>query len=791
MTVMSPLELRLQLKARGFAPIPCVGKKPTLGEWQTKLDASPEEMARWSGANTGSLTGPTPCVDIDITNPEAADAVETIIKDWFDGRGIVPVQFGSVPKRAILFRTGSPFPKMSMSFTDQRGGRQKVEILGDGQQIVAGVHPDTKIPYTWHGECPWTIDRAELVDTTGEEMRALLEHIAEALEQVFGFQRANGASFTFANDEQAPPVEVESELGSMRFEGGEHGIHATQLRCTASLLRGGVSVLEAVETVIKATRKAVEGDARAAAWDWDAEKIELERMCFDLVKKNPELAGVLPDDLRDDFVAAEDRQPWFVFNRSLGKWHVRAKHAGTSSKSAASGAQGSAFELRPFVPFDLATLPPRAWLYGRHYQRRTVSATVAPGGFGKTTLCMVEAVAMATARTLLGEQPTERLHVWYHNGEDNLEELQRQLGAICLHYGIPQEELAGWFFMTSGNEVPLRVAKGYGDLRVDNLLVRCVSEQIAKHEIDVAILDPLVTLHGVEERDNGKMDTVVRIFAAIADAQTCSIELAHHTRKQLAGSTADYGIDDMRGASSVKDAVRAARMLNQMPEKEADEVGVPEHERSMYFRVDRVKGNNAPPEKAVWRRFVNVELPNCDDVGVVVPWDYPGQGSAPEKSELEREADRVFIVILTRFTLDGRTVSERSGANYAPHIFALEPEAKDATPKPGRSGNSKGRPKGVRNFKTDVQTTLKAPVRVTHGGKPRNVSTQAAMLLRLREKALGGDGRALDRLLGLAQIYNNEEFDRRCHPVRQRCIGPRDFQGAPAQRGSRNARSER
>jgi hypothetical protein len=78
--------------------------------------------------------------------------------------------------------------------------------------------------------------------------------------------------------------------------------------------------------------------------------------------------------------------------------------------------------------------------------------------------------------------------------------------------------------------------------------------------------------------------------------------------------------------------------------------------------------------------------------------------------------------------------------------------------KPGQSGNSKGRPKGVRNFKTDVQTTLKAPVRVTRGGKPRNVSTQAAMLLRLREKALGGDARALNRLLGLAQIYNNEEL---------------------------------
>jgi len=77
--------------------------------------------------------------------------------------------------------------------------------------------------------------------------------------------------------------------------------------------------------------------------------------------------------------------------------------------------------------------------------------------------------------------------------------------------------------------------------------------------------------------------------------------------------------------------------------------------------------------------------------------------------------------------------------------------------KPGESGNPKGRPKGVRNFKTDVQATLKTPVKVTRDGKRRKLSTQEAALLRLREKALSGDARALDRLLSLAQTHNNEE----------------------------------
>jgi Protein of unknown function (DUF2379). len=63
------------------------------------------------------------------------------------------------------------------------------------------------------------------------------------------------------------------------------------------------------------------------------------------------------------------------------------------------------------------------------------------------------------------------------------------------------------------------------------------------------------------------MDTVVRIFAGIADAQDCAVELSHHTRKLLAGSTADYALDDMRGASALKDAMRAVRMLNLMTKR--------------------------------------------------------------------------------------------------------------------------------------------------------------------------------------------------------------------------------
>ena len=516
-----------------------------------------------------------------------------------------------------------------------------------------------------------------------------------------GAPKTNGHDKHSSFDSEKAPIDVVERFAGMMFEGpGDSKVHATQLACTASLMRSGCALDYVVAEVLSATRRAVAGDRRAAKWDWDEEEHTIRGMCANFINKlHPELYTLLSDKHRQQWEAAlaSGKKPKLAFSKGLIGWHVRGLPRGEQSAPedpaeasrssgpdpsvgfAATASPAAPFILRPFTPFDPAKLPPREFLFGKHYQRRVVGGTVAPGDFGKTSLCMVEQVSMATARNLLGEQPKERLRVWYHNGEDSLEELNRRLAAICQHYVIPQSELSGWFFMTSGNEVPLRVARGYSNLVINTGLIENINSQIGDNEIDVATFDPLVTLHGVPENDTGKMDTVVRIFAGIADQQNCAVELSHHTRKLMAGSTADYSVDDMRGAGAVKDAMRAVRMLNRMTPKDAEDVGIPEHERAAYFRLDRVKGNNSRPALATWRRFVNVELPNTDEVGVVVPWEFPGQGAAPspQKAEAERRVEAVFLALLDRFATDGRNVSDR-GPTSAPALFAKEPEARAA-----------------------------------------------------------------------------------------------------------------
>ena len=76
--------------------------------------------------------------------------------------------------------------------------------------------------------------------------------------------------------------------------------------------------------------------------------------------------------------------------------------------------------------------------------------------------------------------------------------------------------------------------------------------------------------------------------------------------------------------------------------------------------------------------------------------------------------------------------------------------------KKGQSGNPKGRPKGSRNFATDLDDVLSTKVTVQENGRPREVTAQQATLLQLVAKALKGDVRAIDRLLTLADQRSAE-----------------------------------
>jgi hypothetical protein len=193
----APLTLtarRLKLRENGYAPLPLKGKHPPFKGWQKKLDASAAEIELWEkvfpyASNTGILTQRTPTLDIDITNPEAAEAVEALARKRLEERGCVLVRTGQAPKRAMLLRTDTLFKKITANVIAANGDiDQKIELLADGQQVVVfGTHPETAKPYSWFGGDPSSIKHEELPYVSEDEAKQFVADAVSLLIQDFGY----------------------------------------------------------------------------------------------------------------------------------------------------------------------------------------------------------------------------------------------------------------------------------------------------------------------------------------------------------------------------------------------------------------------------------------------------------------------------------------------------------------------------------------------------------------------------------------------------------------------------
>jgi hypothetical protein len=285
--------------------------------------------------------------------------------------------------------------------------------------------------------------------------------------------------------------------------------------------------------------------------------------------------------------------------------------------------QRTAITATPFVWRDPASIPPRRFLYARHYVRKYLTCTIATSGVGKTSLAIVEALAMATGRPLLGITPTERARVWIWNGEDPEDELIRRIIGAMLHYNIKPEDVESYLFCNSGRSMPIVMAT---QVRMGNVTVAVpvrdeVIHAIGKNKIDVLTIDPFVKSHRIPENDNIGMDVVATQWAEIADQTECAIELLHHTRKT---GGHEVTIEDTRGASSLVSASRSVRVLNKMTSKEAGDAQINAGTAWRYFRLDNGRASMAPPpEKSIWYRLTSIALANSDDVGVAAKWTYP------------------------------------------------------------------------------------------------------------------------------------------------------------------------
>ena len=100
-----------------------------------------------------------------------------------------------------------------------------------------------------------------------------------------------------------------------------------------------------------------------------------------------------------------------------------------------------------------------------------------------------------------------------------------------------------------------------------------------------------------------------------------------------------------------------------------------------------------------------------------------------------------------------------------PNAVGYKRPPKDRQFHRGQSGNLNGRPKGVRNFKTDMREELSESISIREGGRDISISKQRALIKRLVASAIDGDARSIATLMSFcARAFGDDNDDQQQAP---------------------------
>ena len=348
------------------------------------------------------------------------------------------------------------------------------------------------------------------------------------------------------------PVDVDGRLANMRLRGpGDSAVHTTVLQVSASELRRGIAVEVVVDGLLDEVCAAVEAGGETWNGARAHEHYRLTEMCLSHVRKNPELSGTLPEDLRDDFemIVAKGGKPLFRYDRRCGDWRVVDKSndnglkvvAGTDTDGDADGDAVAGEARRPYrfklVAFgDLRPGPEPLYLVD---ELIPVAGLVDVWGKAKCykSFWCLDLMLHVVMGWEYRDRYTRQGAVVYCAFE-GAHGYKKRIEALRRHYNI-----------TADAAVPLYVMPGQANLIAEHrVLIADIAAQLGEVIPAAVVLDTLnKSLFGSENKDID-MGNYVRAAEAIRDRFNCVVIIIHHC-----------GYDDTRprGHSSLPGAVDA------------------------------------------------------------------------------------------------------------------------------------------------------------------------------------------------------------------------------------------
>lgn len=586
--------------------------------WGATTDAEEirRDFMRWPNANIGITTGPESGIfvlDIDTPEGHSVDGFASLKKLEAENGALPETRMAESPSGSRHFYFKYPADAVVRTTSKIAPG---IDVRGDGGIVLAPPSTTAKGAYKW-------LNEGEVANAPEWLLRLVADNRESARNR--SPRRSNGQRDSGSNGNELP-----AHLRDVEMNGA--GIDMNMLKAEMVLIEAALKVIPSdnYQTWFEigcALRQELGKDGFKLFDEWSSKSTKYDaEICRAKWEECARINKYSPGTI---FHHANEASPGWRDTFHYGQGERRAAEEPPRDEAKVepkSGNKTRTIDATPYVWVDPRTIPRRRWLYHPHYVRQFVSLTVSTGGVGKSSLIIVEALAMTSDRPLLGTKPECPLRVWYWNGEDPPDELQRRVAAAAKHYRLTPSNIGDRLFVDSGRAMPIVIAT---ETRFQTQIAEPVIQEViatAKDKkIDVIIIDPFVTCHRVNENDNAAIERVAKSWARVAEEANCSVMLVHHSRK-TGGD--DVTVDASRGASALLAAARTARTLNTMQKDEAKSAQIEERERRTYFRSDIGKANlTRPAEFADWFKLVSVDLGNADNggdkVGVVTPWHYP------------------------------------------------------------------------------------------------------------------------------------------------------------------------
>jgi RecA-family ATPase len=318
--------------------------------------------------------------------------------------------------------------------------------------------------------------------------------------------------------------------------------------------------------------------------------------------------------------------------------------------------EAKGIEWVDMATWDADPLPERKWAIRDRVPLNQAGLFSGEGGAGKSIIELTKDVAHVTGRDWLGSLP-EPGPAFYLGAEDDVDEIHIRLAAIASHYGVTFEQLVkGGLYVKCllGEDATLCAANGKsGRVEVTNLY-----RQLYKAAADIKpkniSIDTLSRAFAGNEIDRVQVYAFAMHMQALAKVAEGSVTVLSHP--SLAGTASGSGLS---GSTAWHGAFRFRQYLKGVKPTDGEQ---PDGD----LRELEFKKNQYGPigETIVLRYQRGLFLP---EAGV----------SNLDKAARDQKAEEVFLILLARYSRDGRNVSDKGTANnFAPKEFCKEGAAK-------------------------------------------------------------------------------------------------------------------